>query len=95
MQPGVVEPIGQRIWPAVGVVNVTTGAEPMVTLHGTVANVVMLPAGSVSVAVTSFWPRSKSTAANVATPLAKVGVVYVSVVAPLVTWSDDAARSRR
>ena len=63
----------------------------MVTLHGTVANVGRLPAGSVSVAVTSFWPGSKSTAANVATPLAKAGFVYVSVVAPFVTWSDDAA----
>ena len=47
----------------------------------------MLPAGSVSVAVTSFWPRSKSTAANVATPLENDGFVYVSVVAPFVTWT--------
>src|SRR4051812_40536091 len=51
-QPGVVDPLGHKIWPEVGVVNVTAGADPTVTLHGTLANVVRLPAGSVSVAVT-------------------------------------------
>ena len=84
-QPGTVEPAGHRICPAVGVVNVTTGADPTVTMHGTGASVVALPAGSVSVAVTLFWPGSKSTAENVATPLAKAGFMYVSVVAPFVT----------
>ena len=41
--------------------NVTTGADPMITLHGTVAKRRSVAGRSVSVAVTSFWPRSKST----------------------------------
>src|SRR3954469_1345655 len=85
-QPGG-EPFGYRISPEVGVMNSPAGPDPMITLHGKVANVVRLPAGSVSVAVTSFWPRSKSTAGKVARPRAKAGLVYVSVVAPLVTCS--------
>src|SRR5438034_104077 len=64
---------------------VTTGADPMVTLHGTGASVVRLPAGSVSVAVTSFWPGSNTTAENVAMPPAKLDGLYVSVVLPLTT----------
>src|SRR5207253_7995447 len=51
-QPGVGEPDGQSTCPAVGFVKVTTGAEPTVTLQGTGASVVRLPAGSLSVAVT-------------------------------------------
>jgi DNA-binding beta-propeller fold protein YncE len=33
--PAVDDPFGHRIWPEVGVVNVTTGADPTITLHGT------------------------------------------------------------
>src|SRR6185369_9268505 len=44
------EVAGQRTWPLVGPVKVTTGAEPMNTVHGTGSSVVSLPAGSVSVA---------------------------------------------
>ena len=74
MQPGVVEPTGHRICPAVGVVerDDRRGADGHAARNG--ASVVTLPAGSVALAVTSFWPGSKSTAENVATPLAKAGV---------------------
>src|SRR4029079_9949426 len=83
--PGTVDPIAHRSWPEVGVLNVTTGADPTNTVHGTVANVVTLPAGSVSVAVTSFWPRVKSTAENGATPVGNDVGMYVRVDAPFVT----------
>jgi hypothetical protein len=60
--------------------NVTTGADPTVTVHGTGASVVSLPAGSVPVAVTLFCPGSNCTAEKVAMPPAKDEGMSVSVI---------------
>src|SRR5437764_52458 len=60
---------------------------------GGASGCVRLPAGSFSVAVTLFCPGSKTTAGNVATPPAKPGFVYVSVVAPFTTCNTTLAFS--
>ncbi len=66
MHPVAEAPLGQSSAPAVGVVNCTTGAVPIVTVQ--VASTVALPAGSLSVATRSFWPSAKATLPKVATP---------------------------
>ena len=47
----------------------------MVTAQGLVANAVVLPAGSATVALTSFWPWLNTTDAKVAMPVAKAGAL--------------------
>src|SRR5579871_1989495 len=58
MQP-LVPVLGQRTAPEVGVVKVTTGAAPIVTMQG--GSDVALPAGSLTVVTRLFEPSAKAT----------------------------------
>ena len=70
-QVPVVDVEAHRVFAGVGVVKVTTGGVPTVTVHGDI-NAPLLPAASVALAVTWLAPRKKVTVPKLAKLFAQV-----------------------